>query len=109
ADLTLLDARHAAFLPLNDAPRQLCYAATSRSVHTVIVDGQVVYAQGKCTLVNEAELWAEIAAAAEDFRRMRLSRPDAEADALRATLRRMHHNVSARSHELRTLNRICLP
>ncbi len=108
ADLTLLHAHDPAFLPLNDGPRQLCYAATSRSVHTVIVGGQVVFAHGRCTRVDEAGLWAEIAAAAEEFRRMRLSRDDPEADALRAALSRMQSHGRARSHELATLNRICL-
>lgn len=89
ADITLLDADDVAFVPLNDAPRQLCYAATSRSVRAVLVDGCVVYAQGRCTRIDEQGLLAEIAEAAESFRRQRLARSGEPAEALLAPLRRM--------------------
>ncbi|MFZ3117585.1 MAG: hypothetical protein WA159_04625, partial [Variovorax sp.] len=69
ADITLLDARDLAFVPLHDPRRQLCFAATSSAVHTVVVDGQVVFADGRATRIDEAALRDEIAEAAERFRR----------------------------------------
>jgi 5-methylthioadenosine/S-adenosylhomocysteine deaminase len=109
ADLTLFDARDLSFLPLNDPQRQLCYAATSRAVHTVIVDGRVVYAQGRCTLIDEAALREEIAEGAEAFRRMRTAREGDAGPAMLAPLRNMLAASRARSHTLETVNRISLP
>lgn len=108
ADITLLDATDPAWLPFNDGPRQLCYAATSRSVHTVIVDGRIAYAQGRCTLVDEAARRAEIAEAAESFRRERVSR-DGSASRLLPPLRQMVRAAREQSPTLQTVNRIVLP
>jgi 5-methylthioadenosine/S-adenosylhomocysteine deaminase len=69
ADITLLDARDLAFVPLHDPRRQLCFAATGSAVHTVVADGQVVFAGGRATRVDEAALRDEIADAAGRFRR----------------------------------------
>lgn len=107
ADITLLDASDPAWLPLNDGPRQLCYAANSRSVHTVIVDGSVVHAQGRCTRFDEAALRAEIADAAREFRQRRLQR--AMPDAVLPPLRAMARQARAQSRELETVNRVVLP
>ncbi|MBO9642399.1 MAG: amidohydrolase family protein [Pseudacidovorax sp.] len=68
ADITLLDACDLAFVPLHDPRRQLCFAATSSAVHTVVVDGRVVFADGHATGVDEPALRDEIAEAAERFR-----------------------------------------
>jgi 5-methylthioadenosine/S-adenosylhomocysteine deaminase len=106
ADITLLDATDPAWLPLNDGPRQLCYAATSRSVHTVVVDGRVVYAQGRCTRIDEGALREEIAEAAQAFRQLRLRRAD-PAPVL-APLRAMVRHAHAQSHLLQTVNRVGL-
>lgn len=108
ADITLLDARDPSFVPLNDPQRQLCYAATSRCVHTVIVEGRVVFAQGRCTQVDEAALREEIADAAASFRRLRLARHGRAGNPLLAPLRRMLAESSASSHSLDTVNRIRL-
>ncbi len=89
ADLTLLDARDAAFVPLNDAQRQLCFAATSRAVHTVVVDGEVVFTGGRCLRVDEAALREEIAEAAEAFRQRRLARASQADDPLLSMVRQV--------------------
>jgi len=60
ADITLLDLRDPAFLPLNDATRQLVYSECSRAVRHVIVDGKLVLREGRCTTVDEAALFDEI-------------------------------------------------
>jgi hypothetical protein len=108
ADITLLDAGDAAFLPLNDGPRQLCYAATSRSVRAVLVDGGVVHAQGHCTRIDQAALLQEIAEAAESFRRQRLARSGAAADALLAPLRRMVSDARQQAAALPPADRLSL-
>lgn len=106
ADITLLDATDPAWLPFNDGARQLCYAATSRSVHTVIVDGRIVYAQGRCTRIDEAALLAEIAAAAESFRGRRAART--ASNPLLPPLRQMVRAARAQAAGLGTANRVVL-
>ncbi|MDX3904842.1 MAG: amidohydrolase family protein [Pigmentiphaga sp.] len=108
ADITLFDATDPAFVPLNDPQRQLCYAATSRSVHTVIVDGQVVYHHGRCVLVDEDTLRHEIAQAADAFREQRL-RMRGRPDPLLRALQAMTDEARAPAQRLFTLNRIQLP
>ena len=44
ADLVLLNLADPSFVPLNDAIRQLVYAATPRAVHAVLAGGEVVLA-----------------------------------------------------------------
>jgi 5-methylthioadenosine/S-adenosylhomocysteine deaminase len=56
ADLLLLDATDTAFVPLNSAVRQLVYAATPRSVHSVMVGGKVVVEAGRLVSTDEAAL-----------------------------------------------------
>ncbi len=47
ADIVLVDITHPRMRPARDPLRSLIYAAGDRAVHTVIVDGQVVVADGK--------------------------------------------------------------
>lgn len=109
ADITLVDARDPAFVPLNDPRRQLCYAATSQAVHTTIVAGRIAYTQGRCTLIDEPALRAEIAEAAERFRHLRLVRQSGADDPLLPPLRRMVADARMDAQRLNTVNRICLP
>jgi len=60
ADMMLLDLDTSAFTPLNDLPRQLVMCEDGSSVHSTIVDGRVVFTQGRITTVDEAALRAEM-------------------------------------------------
>jgi len=60
ADITLLSLRDPAFVPLNDAVRQLVYTEPGRSVRHVIVDGRVLLENGRATTVDEDALYAEV-------------------------------------------------
>lgn len=108
ADITLLDAHDPTFVPLNDPQRQLCFAATSRSVHSVIVDGQVVYAQGRAVQVDEAAVLAEIRDAASEFQYLRQRQTAELAAPLQDTLARFQRLAHQRSASLATLNQIHL-
>jgi cytosine/adenosine deaminase-related metal-dependent hydrolase len=61
ADLTILDLTDPAYLPLNNAVRQLVYSESGRGVHTVIVDGQIVVDDRRVTTVDHAALLQEVA------------------------------------------------
>lgn len=108
ADLVLMDLSDPAFVPLNDPVRQLCFAATSRAVRLVIVEGVVVHAHGRCTRVDETALRAEIAAAAAEHRERREQVPHPDQDALLGALRRMTSAARAQSATLSTINRVYL-
>jgi 5-methylthioadenosine/S-adenosylhomocysteine deaminase len=59
ADLVLFDLATVPFIPLNNPLHQLVYCLPSRSVDTVIVEGQVVVSGGVLTRVNERDLLQE--------------------------------------------------
>ena len=71
ADVILLDRDAWGFIPLNDPIRQLAFSVTSESVTTSIIDGRVVMRGRTIALLDEASLKAEVAEAAEHFRRGR--------------------------------------
>ncbi|MFM7345449.1 MAG: amidohydrolase family protein [Tagaea sp.] len=60
ADIVLVDLADYAYLPFNSATRQLVYAESGRGVDTVIVDGEIVVAQGRNLRVDEAAFRAEL-------------------------------------------------
>src|SRR6267142_2169091 len=60
ADIALLSLRDSAFVPLNDALRQLVYTEPGRSVRHVIVDGRLVIEHGRATTLDEDALYAEV-------------------------------------------------
>jgi len=60
ADIALLSLRDPAFVPLNDALRQLVYTEPGRSVRHVIVDGRLVIEHGRATTLDEDALYAEV-------------------------------------------------
>jgi 5-methylthioadenosine/S-adenosylhomocysteine deaminase len=60
ADLTILDLSDPAYLPLNNAVRQLVYSESGRGVHTVIVDGNIVVDDRRVTTVDNAALLDEV-------------------------------------------------
>jgi len=59
ADLTLIDLREPAYLPLNNVVRQLVYSESGRGVRTVIVDGTVVVDNARMASVDYAALVEE--------------------------------------------------
>lgn len=67
ADLVLLDMRTVNFTPLNDVRNHLVYCENGASVEKVMVNGQIVVDDGRCTLVDEDALLAEIRGFAPDL------------------------------------------
>jgi cytosine/adenosine deaminase-related metal-dependent hydrolase len=65
ADVVLLDARRLEWQPLLNPVNNLVYNADGRSVHTVIVDGDIRIENGRPTFVDEWELGQRVHAAAE--------------------------------------------
>jgi len=61
ADLLILNLSSYAFVPFNDAARQLVFAENGSSVEMVMVAGRIVMQNGRLTTVNENEVFAEIA------------------------------------------------
>jgi cytosine/adenosine deaminase-related metal-dependent hydrolase len=89
ADLALLDLDTHAFTPLNDLRRQLVFCEDGSSVRYTIVDGRVVFEEGRVTTVDEKALRAEareLAVAA----RTGLERADADARRLEPYYRQMY-------------------
>ena len=56
ADLVLFDTRRPEWSALHNPINTLVYSADGRSVHTVVVDGRVVVADGRATYVDEPAL-----------------------------------------------------
>ena len=61
ADLVTYRLDRVPFVPLNDPLRQLVYAETGSGVDTVIVDGEIIFADGRFTRVDEDAILAELA------------------------------------------------
>jgi 5-methylthioadenosine/S-adenosylhomocysteine deaminase len=61
ADLAIIDLTDPAYLPLNNAVRQLVYSESGRGVHTVVVDGHIVVDDRRVTTVDHAALLEEVA------------------------------------------------
>ncbi|CCF01124.1 hypothetical protein SFHH103_06666 (plasmid) [Sinorhizobium fredii HH103] len=59
ADLIMLRLDGSAFAPLNDLKRQLIYAENGSSVVMTMVNGRIVFEDGRVTTVDEAALHAE--------------------------------------------------
>lgn len=59
ADVVLHDIDRPEWRPLLNVMNQLVWSADGRGVHTVVVDGLVVVADGHCTTIDEERLWAE--------------------------------------------------
>jgi 5-methylthioadenosine/S-adenosylhomocysteine deaminase len=64
ADLVFYDREAIAFSPLNDIARQLVYCENGASIREVMVNGQTVVRDGRCTTIDEAALLAEVREAA---------------------------------------------
>jgi 5-methylthioadenosine/S-adenosylhomocysteine deaminase len=59
ADLAMLDLHTPAFTPFNDLRRQLVYCEQGASVRLTMVDGRIVYRDGRICCVDEQALLAE--------------------------------------------------
>jgi 5-methylthioadenosine/S-adenosylhomocysteine deaminase len=59
ADLVLIDLDTLPFTPLNDLRRQLVYCENGGSVRMTLVQGRIVFENGRITSVDEAALRAE--------------------------------------------------
>ena len=59
ADLVMHDTDRPEWRPLLNVINQLVWSADGRGVHTVVVDGEVVVEDGRCTRLDEAQLWAD--------------------------------------------------
>lgn len=59
ADLVLYDLDDPHWTPCNDPVQQLVFGETGSSVHTVLVDGQIVAENGRITAFDAAEILAE--------------------------------------------------
>lgn len=68
ADIALLDLDTLPFTPPNDLRRQLVYCEPAGAVRMTIVDGQVLYEDGRLTHLDEAALRAEARALTEGYR-----------------------------------------
>lgn len=60
ADLILLDLDSVAYTPLNDLRRQLVHCEDGQSLRMTIVDGRVLFEDGRITSVDEPALRAEL-------------------------------------------------
>ena len=95
ADLILLDLDTPAFTPLNDLRRQLVYCEDGSSVRFTLVDGRVVYEDGRVTTVDEKALRAEARALMGGYRET-LARAGREADRLAPYYREMYLKAAGR-------------
>jgi 5-methylthioadenosine/S-adenosylhomocysteine deaminase len=59
ADLIALDLLSSAYVPVNDLRNQLVYAENGSSVRLVMVDGETVVRDGRCTKIDEAAVLRE--------------------------------------------------
>ena len=52
---------------MHDMANALCYSANGTEVETVLIDGEIVMEQGKMTLIDEEEVYANVARIARDW------------------------------------------
>jgi 5-methylthioadenosine/S-adenosylhomocysteine deaminase len=108
ADLTLFNAGNVAFVPLNHAARQLAYSAGADAVHTVLVGGEAVYAEGRFTRIDTAALSDEIRDTAARYKRDVLDRRRGADGGVRAFIRRVVSNARRETANAGTVNRVRL-
>jgi 5-methylthioadenosine/S-adenosylhomocysteine deaminase len=69
ADLSIIDLTDPAYMPFNNAARQLVFSESGRGVETTIVDGRIVMRDRRMTTVDEAAIREELAEIMVTFRR----------------------------------------
>lgn len=67
ADIAILDLHRPWLYPMHDMANALCYSANGTEVETVLIDGEIVMEQGKMTLIDEEEVYANVARIARDW------------------------------------------
>ena len=67
ADIAILNLEHPWMYPMHNIANALCYSATGTEVETVIIGGEIVMEQGKMTLIDEEEVYANVARIARDW------------------------------------------
>ena len=92
ADLVLLRRETPAFTPLNDVIGQMVFCENGSDVDTVIVNGEVVVEEGRCTKVNEKEV-LELAIKARERLDPSIQRELAAAKTLEPALAEMYFRV----------------
>ena len=92
ADLVLLRRETPAFTPLNDVIGQIVFCENGSDVDTVIVNGEVVVEEGRCTKVNEKEA-LELASKARERLDPSIQRELAAAKTLEPALAEMYFRV----------------
>lgn len=97
ADIVLLDRNAWGFIPLHDPINQIAFSASSEAVHTSIVGGRVVMRDRRLTRIDEEAIRAEIAEAAERFRREACPAMSRGAAVVRPYLEAMHFEAARRT------------
>jgi 5-methylthioadenosine/S-adenosylhomocysteine deaminase len=95
ADLVLVDLDTIAFTPLNDIRRQLLFCETGSSVTLTMVDGRILYEDGRLTTIDEAQLRAEIREAMIEYSAT-LAETRRQADRLAPFYREMYRQTLLR-------------
>lgn len=65
ADIVLFDRNRPEWVPLHNVVNSLVYSADGKSVHTVLVDGKIVVEGGRCTLIDEEDVYRRAQEAGE--------------------------------------------
>jgi 5-methylthioadenosine/S-adenosylhomocysteine deaminase len=69
ADLTIYDLETPEWTPRHDVVRNLVYCADGRSVRTVLVDGRIVYDDGRAMGIDASQALADASAAGDRIAR----------------------------------------
>lgn len=89
ADLTAYRLRSIPFAPLNNPVQQLVYSASRAEVDMVLVDGDIILANGRITRIDEERLIDEINVAHERIGPL-LTRSEQDVERLRAPYERIY-------------------
>ena len=97
ADMQIVDLADPAYMPFNNAARQLVFSESGRGVETTIIDGRVVMRNRRMVTVDEAAIHAELADLMpkfrQDFARVAAANEQAKPYLLEANARVARHDV----------------
>lgn len=94
ADIVLYRADRSPFLPLNDPLRQLVYGGAAAAVASVIVDGRLVFHEGRLLTIDEAALHEGLSEA-HDRLTPHLEEAEREASKLAPAMQRIRRRCRA--------------
>jgi len=60
ADLILLDTDNSIYTPMNDPRKHVVFGENGSSLKLVMVDGEIVFRDGRLTAIDEAEIYREV-------------------------------------------------